>query len=75
MAKPSMPIPDSQNRPNQDGRDRNLRKDRSPVPGAADEAPEIERDLADADKRARTGNPDEPARNSPPFGEFDDLKH
>jgi hypothetical protein len=74
MAKPSMPTPDLQNRPNQDGRDRDVRKDRAPVPGAGDESRTVETDIADADKKVRTGKTDEPARNHPPFGEFDDLK-
>jgi hypothetical protein len=72
MAKPS--IPDQQNRPNQDGRDRDLRKDRSPVPGAGGEPREILPDIADADTKARTGKKDEQLRNTPPFGDFDDLR-
>jgi hypothetical protein len=74
MAKPSMPIPDTQNRPNQDGRDRDVRKDRSAVPGAGGEPRDVQPDLADADKKTRTGKDDEPVRNQPPFGEFDELR-
>ena len=67
-------IPDTQNVPNVDGRDRDLRKDRSPVPGAGDEPRGIDRDIADADKKVRTGQTDEPVRNTPPFGDDDDLR-
>lgn len=73
MAKTSTPTPDMQNRPNQDGRDRDLRKDRKPVPGAGGEPRDVQHDIADADRKARTGTTDERVRNTPPFGDYDDL--
>jgi len=63
------PVPDAT------GRDRNLRKDRRPLPGAGNESRGIETDVADADKVARTGTTDEQVRNTPPFSDGDDLKH
>ncbi len=74
MANPSMPPPDLQNRPNQDGWDRDARKDRAPVPGAGGEPRGVQTDIADAEKKARTGKSDEPVRDTPPFGDFDDLR-
>jgi hypothetical protein len=74
MAKTSTPTPDLQNRPNQDGRDRDARKDRRPVPGAGDEPRGVEPRIADDDKKARSGTTDEPIRNTPPFGDYDDIR-
>jgi hypothetical protein len=74
MAKTSTPTPDLQNRPNQDGRDRDLRKDRRPVPGAGGEPRDIEPGIADADKKIRSGTTDEVVRNTPPFGDYDDIR-
>jgi hypothetical protein len=33
----------------------------------------IDEHIADADKVARTGKPQESVRNTPPFGDFDDT--
>jgi len=74
MVKTSTPTPDLQNRPNQDGRDRDLRKDRRPMPGAGDEPRDVEPRIADADKTIRSGTPDEKVRNTPPFGDYDDIR-
>jgi hypothetical protein len=63
---------DTNNVPDEDGRDRNLRKDRRPVAGAGGEPRGIERDIADADKKVRTGSVEERVRDTPPFGEFDE---
>jgi hypothetical protein len=73
MVKTSAPTPDLHNRPNQDGRDRNLRKDRRPMPGAGDEPRGVEADIADADRKVRSGTTDEKVRNTPPFGDYDDI--
>jgi len=70
MANEERPALETNNVPDQDGRDRNLRKDRRPMLGGGDEARGIERDIADADKQARTGSTHEAVRNTPPFGEF-----
>lgn len=74
MVKTAAPTPDLLNRPNQDGRDRNLRKDRRPMPGAGDEARGIENDIADADKKIRSGTAEELVRNTPPYGDYDDIR-
>jgi len=73
MADEKRPALETHNVPDQDGRDRNLRKNRRPMLGAGDEPRGIERDIADADKKVRTGSTDEPARNVPPRGDFDDT--
>lgn len=70
MANQHRPGLDTSNVPDAEGRDRNLRRDRSPVPGAGDEPRGVERDIADADKKARTGSTKETVRNTPPFGDF-----
>jgi hypothetical protein len=72
MADERKPVPDTNNVPDQDGRDRNLRKNRRPLAGAGDEPRGVERDIADADKKARTGSAEETVRDTPPFGEFDE---
>lgn len=72
MANEPRPTPDTNNVPDADGRDRNLRKNRRPMPGAGDEPRGVERDIADADKKVRTGSTDEPLRNTPPFGDYED---
>jgi hypothetical protein len=72
MANEQKPTLDTHNVPDADGRDRNLRKDRRPMPGAGGEPRGVERDIAAADKQARTGSAEEPVRNTPPFGEFDE---
>jgi hypothetical protein len=33
----------------------------------------IDEHIADADKAARTGQPQEPVRNTPPFGDYDET--
>ena len=74
MVKTTPPTPDLQNRANQDGRDRDLRRDRRPVPGAGGEPRDIQADIADADKQIRSGSTDERVRNNPPFGDYDDIR-
>jgi hypothetical protein len=74
MVKTPAPTPDLQNRPNQDGRDRDLRRDRRPMPGAGDEPRGIQSDIADADSKVRSGTTDETVRNTPPFGDYDDIR-
>ncbi len=74
MADEQRPGLETWNVPDQDGRDRNLRKDRRPMAGAGDEPSGIERDIADADKAVRTGSTDEAVRNTPPFGDYDDTR-
>jgi hypothetical protein len=64
--------PDTNNVPNAGDRDRNLRKNRRPMPGAGDEPRGVDHDIADADKKVRTGSSDERLRNTPPFGDFED---
>jgi hypothetical protein len=63
---------DTKNVPDQDGRNRNLRKDRKPMAGAGEESRGVDRDIADADKKVRTGSANEAVRDTPPFGEFDE---
>lgn len=70
MANEQRPALDTNNVPDEDGRDRNLRKNRRPMAGAGDEPRGVERDIADADKKARTGSVDEPVRDTPPFGDY-----
>lgn len=72
MANEHRSAPDTDPVPNATGRDRNLRKDRRPMAGAGDEPWGVESDIADADKKARTGSTQEPVRNTPPFGDFED---
>ena len=44
------------------------------VPNAQSEEPRgIEKGIADADKQARTGSTDEPLRNTPPAGPWNDT--
>jgi hypothetical protein len=44
------------------------------APGVQSEEPRgIERGIADADKRARTGSKNEPVRNTPPAGAWNDT--
>jgi hypothetical protein len=62
--------PDVHNVPDQDGRDRNVRKDRRPVPGAGGEPRGVEPHIADADKAVRTGSTKETVRDTPPFGDY-----
>ena len=72
MANEKRPELETLNVPDQDGRDRNLRKDRRPMAGAGDEPRGVARGIADADKKARTGSADETVRDTPPFGDYDD---
>jgi hypothetical protein len=72
MANEQKPTLDTHNVPDADGRDRNLRKNRRPMPGAGDEPQGVERDIAAADKEARTGSAEESVRDTPPFAEFDE---
>jgi hypothetical protein len=74
MANEKGPGLETHNVPDQDGRDRNLRKDRRPMAGAGDEPSDVVRDIADADKKVRTGSVAETVRNTPPFGDDDDLR-
>jgi hypothetical protein len=73
MASEHRPRLDTHNVPDADGRDRNLRKDRRPVPGAGEEERGIDRTIADAEKTVRSGSTDEPVRNTPPFGDHDEA--
>jgi hypothetical protein len=70
MATQHRPTLDTNNVPDAEGRDRNLRKDRRPMPGAGEEERGIDRSIADADKQARTGATDETVRDTPPFGDY-----
>ena len=72
MANEKRPALETLNVPDQDGRDRNLRKDRRPMTGAGDEPGGVVHDIADADKKVRTGSTDETVRDTPPFGDSDD---
>ena len=72
MANSQKPGPDLNNVPNAQGRDRNLRKDRRPMPGAGEEERGIDRDIAEADKQARTGSKDETVRDTAPYPDFAD---
>jgi hypothetical protein len=71
MANEEKPALDTNNVPDEDGRDRNLRKNRRPMTGAGDEPGGVERDIADADKKVRTGSVEERVRNTPPFVDED----
>jgi len=42
-------------------------------PGIGEEAQGVERDIASADKKARTGSEDEKVRDTPPAGDYNDL--
>lgn len=70
MADEQRPTLDTHNVPDADGRDRNIRKDRRPVPGAGGEPRGVEHKIADADKKVRTGSTNEAVRNTPPFGDY-----
>jgi len=70
MATEHRPTLDTNNVPDAEGRDRNLRKDRRPMPGAGEEERGIDRSIADADKTVRTGSTDETVRDTPPFGDY-----
>jgi hypothetical protein len=72
MANQHTPTLDTNNVPDAEGRDRDLRRNRKPMAGAGDEPRGVEKDIADADKKARTGSPWEPVRDTPPFGDFDE---
>jgi len=74
MADEKRPELETRNVPDQDGRDRNLRKNRKPMAGAGDEPRGVDRDIAEADKKVRTGSADEAIRNTPPFGDFDEPR-
>jgi hypothetical protein len=63
---------DTNNVPDAGDRDRNLRKDRRPMPGAGDEPRGVDHGIADADKKVRTGSADEKVRNTPPFADHED---
>jgi hypothetical protein len=70
MATEHRPTLDTNNVPDAEGRDRNLRKDRRPMPGAGDEQRGIDRGIAEADKAVRTGSTEETVRDTPPFGDY-----
>lgn len=55
---------------NHDGRD-NASKDSGGV--ESEEPRGIEEGIAEADKKARTGSKDEPVRNTPPAGAWNDT--
>jgi len=47
---------------------------RKDLPSTESEEPRgIEKGIADADKKARTGKPQEPVRNTPPAGAWNDT--
>lgn len=70
MANEQRPTPETTNVPDAEGRDRDLRKNRRPVPGAGEEQRGIDSDIAAADKRVRTGASEEAVRDTAPFGDF-----
>ena len=43
------------------------------APGARPQRGEVQTGIADADKRARTGSEQEPVRNTPPAGDWNDV--
>lgn len=45
----------------------------SRVPGVRPTRGEVQRGIADADKKARTGSEQEPVRNTPPAGDWNDV--
>ncbi len=45
----------------------------SRVPGVRPARGEVQRGIADADKKARTGSEQEPVRNTPPAGDWNDV--
>jgi hypothetical protein len=53
------------------GHDRKRR--REPASTESEEPRGIDRGVADADKKTRTGSPDEPVRNTPPAGAWNDT--
>jgi hypothetical protein len=73
MANEQKPALDTNNVPDEDGRDRNLRRNRRPMAGAGDEPRGVERDIADADKKVRTGSAEESVRNTPPFADYEEA--
>jgi hypothetical protein len=43
------------------------------VPGARPKRGEVQKGIADADKKVRTGSEEEPVRNTPPAGDWNDV--
>jgi hypothetical protein len=72
MANQHTPTLDTNNVPDAEGRDRDLRRNRRPMAGAGDEPRGVDCDIADADKKVRTGSAQEAVRNTPPFADFVD---
>jgi len=50
-------------------------KQPKPTKPLTQERPGIDEHIADADKVARTGKPQESVRNTPPFGDYDETAH
>jgi hypothetical protein len=44
-----------------------------PQPGGVHKRGEVQPGIADADKKARTGSEEEPVRNTPPSGDWNDV--
>jgi hypothetical protein len=61
-----------QNRPNQDT-DPEITDTDEPRRAPGGEPRGVQKHIADADKVARTGKQDEPVRNTPPSGEWNDT--
>jgi hypothetical protein len=59
-------------RPTQDD-DASAEKDRARYGSIADESREVRKDIADADKKARTGSEHEDVRNTPPAGHWNET--
>jgi hypothetical protein len=66
--KPAKP----QNRPNQDT-ETAAATNPTETPPNGHEARGVEPQIADADKVARTGTPNEHVRDTPPFGDHDEM--
>lgn len=65
---------DQHNRPNED--DTRGPVEGHPPRGRVGEEPQgVERTIADADKEQRSGTPDEPVRNTPPAGAWNDTTY
>jgi hypothetical protein len=45
----------------------------SRAPGAKPQRGEVQKGIADSDKKARTGSEQEPVRNTPPAGDWNDV--
>ncbi len=56
-----------------EGSEANDERRASRVPEAKPGRGEVQTGIADADKKARTGSEQEPVRNTPPAGEWNDV--